>query len=104
MDGVRSFTKDKEYPRESLKEILKCGAVALHEGAGYCQGMNYLAGVLLYLAKNEKRVFRMYVSLIEKRMSSLFSHKFEKLKCYFYVLDSLIALFIPDLSEHFKVS
>ena len=103
MDVVRSFSHDKTFPRESLKQILRCGAVAMHEGAGYCQGMNYLAGALLYLAKNEPRVFRLYVSLIEKRMDELFSHKFEKLKCYFYVLDSLIAIFIPDLSEHFKV-
>lgn len=104
MDVIRSFTKDKEYPRDKLRDVLKCTAIALNEGVGYCQGMNYVAGMFFYILKDEEEVFKIYTCLIENKMSVLFTNKFEKLKAYFYVLDNLITLFIPDLAKHFKVN
>lgn len=104
MDVLRSFTKDKNYPRDKLQDILKCTAIVLNEGASYCQGMNYVAGMFFYLIDDEEDIFKLYTCLIENKMSILFANKFEKLKSYFYVLDNLVTLFIPDLSQHFKVS
>lgn len=103
MDVLRSFTKDKEYPRDRLRDVLRCTAIALNDGVGYCQGMNYVAGMFFYLINDEEEIFRIYACLIENKMASLFNNKFDKLKGYFYVLDNLIALFIPDLAKHFKV-
>ena len=104
MDVVRSFTKDKDYPRERLREVLRCATVALSDGAGYCQGMNYVAGMFFYLENDDSDIFALYTCLIGQKMAPLFVNKFEKPKAYFYVLDNLIALFLPDLAKHFKVS
>ena len=47
MDVVRSFTKDKDYPRDKLRDVLKCATIAIGENVGYCQGLNYVAGIFL---------------------------------------------------------
>ena len=74
----------------------------LQAGPGYCQGMNYLGGLLLYLDPHEPRAFEIYLALIQKRLSELYAGGFERLKAYFYVLDNLLNLFCADLAADFK--
>lgn len=71
--------------------------------AGYCQGMNYLAGMLLYMIQDEQRVFEMYLCLVQKRLVEIYLGNFDKLKVYFYVLDNLLNLFVSDLATDLKV-
>lgn len=102
VDVKRSFTQDKNFPRQKLFNILKCGALALNKGASYCQGMNYICGFFLKQIEDENECFDYYVSTIQNKMNDIFNENFKKLQGYFYVLDNLIKLFLPKLSVHFK--
>ena len=102
LDVVRTFTHDKEFPRATLTNLLRAGTSVLRDTAGYCQGMNYLAGALLYLTQDEQKSFDLYVSLVRGKMADVFSKNFEKLKMFFYVVDKLIQFYLPDLGAEFK--
>ena len=103
VDVLRTFTLDSNFPRNRLLNILECGTVALLHGASYCQGMNYMAGLLYYLSDSDEEIFQLYVSLIENKMTPIFNSGFQKLKSYFYVLDNLMHMYIPDRNEALKV-
>lgn len=101
MDVVRSFTQNKAFPSEDLYSIIKTGSLVLDPSIGYCQGMNYVAGLFLINYPPEI-AFAMYVQFIESKMRPIFVQNFETLKRYFYVMDNLIDIFIPDLGSVFK--
>ena len=101
MDVHRSFTPNKEFPREELFSVIKAGSLVLDPSIGYCQGMNYLAGLFLINYPPEI-AFAMYVRYIELKARPIFTQNFEVLKSFFYVLDNLVDVFIPDLGRTFK--
>ena len=65
--------------------------------------MNFLAGFLLMFFKDENTAFKAFSGLIEKfEMNELFKDDLPLLKQYFYKLDRLISMYLPDLYSHFK--
>lgn len=70
----------------------------------YCQGMNFIAGFLyMTLGKEESYAFAVMREVIERfNMSQLFNPELPMLKLMFYQLDRLIAIYLPDLHNHFK--
>ena len=103
VDVLRTFTTDKTFPKDQLLNILKCATYVMKTEAGYCQGMNYLAGTLLYMVQDEQKVFEMYLCLVQKRLVEIYIGNFDKLKVYFYVLDNLLNLFVSDLAADLRV-
>ena len=102
MDVARSYQKVPEVNSEQLKNILKTFA-HYKPSIGYCQGMNYIAGTLLYVIKDQELTFRALVSLIENfKMGSLFNYKLKKLKKLFFVFDRLISVCLPRLNKTFS--
>eukprot|EP00826_Nyctotherus_ovalis_P045577 TRINITY_DN5059_c0_g1_i19.p1 TRINITY_DN5059_c0_g1~~TRINITY_DN5059_c0_g1_i19.p1 ORF type:complete len:427 (-),score=64.44 TRINITY_DN5059_c0_g1_i19:294-1574(-) len=68
-DVSRTFTS-LSYNRKSLENILATYAVC-NRDVGYCQGMNYLAGILLLASNsNEEEAFWAFTSLMEQKISS----------------------------------
>lgn len=69
----------------------------------YCQGMNYVAGFLLQVFKDEELAFKALQSLAAKQnMASLFNSDLPRLKLYFLQLDRLLAIVDIDLYNHFS--
>ena len=65
-----------------------------------------MAGFLyLVFGCDETLAFGSMKEVIERySMSELFNEKLPMVKLMFYQLDRLIAIFLPDLHNHFKVS
>ena len=64
--------------------------------------MNYVVGYFLIIFKNEELAYRCFAQLLEKHSMNIFLDNFSYLQGYFYILDRMISLYIPDLWEHFK--
>lgn len=102
MDVNRSYTNIKNMDQKALKNILRTYAFYNSE-IKYCQGMNFLAGFLLMFFKDEKIAFKAFSGLMDKfDMTELFKEDLPLLKLFFYKLDRLISMYLPDLNSHFK--
>ena len=102
LDVLRSFNNTKSISRENLSNILKTYAFYNPE-IEYWQGMNFLAGFFYFYFKDEEHAFKSMLGLIQKfNLTELFNSNLPRLKLYFYVLDRLISIYLPDLHDHFK--
>ena len=102
IDVARSYQGNELMPPQLLKNILKTFAYYNIE-VGYCQGMNYIVGTIYLQVQNEALAFKILVALIDKfQMKNLFVSSLPKLKQFFYQLDRIIGLFLPELHEKFK--
>jgi hypothetical protein len=102
MDVNRSYTNIKSMNQAQLKNILRTYAFFNSE-IKYCQGMNFLAGFLLMFFKDEELTFKAFSGFIANfEMDELFREGLPMLKLYFYKLDRLISMYLPDLYSHLK--
>lgn len=102
LDVARSYQNSQIVQGDALKNILNVYAF-YNTGVGYCQGMNYIAGTIFYLFRNEETALKIMVALIEKyQMTELFENDLPKLKQFFYQLDRLISIQLPDLHDQFR--
>ena len=102
IDVFRSYQGNDLMPPQILKNILKTYAF-YNEEIGYCQGMNYVVGTIYLQIQDEALSFKVLVSLIDKfQMKNLFISSLPKLKLFFYTLDRIIGLILPELHEKFK--
>ena len=102
MDVHRSYTNVKALDQTALKNILRTYAFYNSE-IEYYQGMNFLAGFLLMFFKDEELAFKAFSGLIDKfGMHELFRDELPLLKMFFYKLDRLVSMYLPDLYSHFK--
>ncbi len=68
----------------------------------YCQGMNYIAGLVMLKTESPAVAYSIYCGTIEKLFLPIFIDNFSGMALKLYLLDRLIAIFHPDLSEHLK--
>ena len=102
LDVARSYQNSQIVSGEALKNILSVYAFYNPE-VGYCQGMNYIAGTIYSHFRNEEISLKFMVALIEKyNMTDLFTSDLPKLKQFFYHLDRLIGMELPEVHELFK--
>ena len=60
--------------------------------------MNYVAGTLLLVFKNEEKAFKGLVRMLEiYRMEGLYYDNLVRLKECFYQLDRLVGILLPDI-------
>ena len=103
MDVQRSFTKTKVIEPQVLSRILKTYAFFNPE-IQYCQGMNFVAGFLLLVFRDEEKVFKAMQAIVHQNdMADLFNQELPKLKLFFYQFDRLLNIQMPQLHSHFKV-
>ena len=97
-----NFKNQKESNRIIIEYILK----ALSHSAtkvGYCQGMNYIASFLIEIIQNEEEVFYIMLSLLTNTdFMDIFIGDLNKLKIFFYILEKLIYLKLPEIYECLK--
>jgi hypothetical protein len=65
--------------------------------------MNYLMGFLYILSKDADITFKLFLRLMQKHMETMFDKDFKQLKIYFFKLNRLIEVYVPDLADHFRV-
>lgn len=102
LDVQRSAHSMPGVDMEVLQRLLKTYAYYNPE-IEYCQGMNYIAGFLLSLYKDEEVAFKVLIALAEKfKMAELFNPDIPRLKLYFLQLDRMICFANTDLYNHFS--
>lgn len=88
-----------------MTRILHAYALVNPQSVDYCQGMNFIAGFLFLIFRDEALTFQVMKCVIKKNdMHLLFNTEgTSKLKMSFYTLDRLISILLPDLHSHLKV-
>ena len=102
LDVERSQSHFPGLDSEVLSNMLK--AYAIHNPkVEYCQGMNYLAGLLLQVFKNSEVAFKALVVVMERhKVTDLVNPDLPLLKMFFYQIDTLMGLVDPSLHKHMK--
>ncbi|CAG9318522.1 unnamed protein product [Blepharisma stoltei] len=102
MDILRSYPNDPIVDSEKLRNILQAYA-SYKPDVGYCQGMNFIAGTLFYVLRDEEKVFWCLSTMIQKfKMEELFSSNLSKLKLFFFTLDRFLAYLLPEVHKTFN--
>ena len=102
MDVSRSFNNNKEIDHSSMINILRSYAY-FDKSIEYCQGMNFIVCYLLFLYKDEEKVFKfLHVMMHKYFMKNVFKQGMTLLIKSFYIFDKLISTYIPDLFEELK--
>lgn len=98
---LKSFS---EVPQQKLLRVLNAFA-AHNPDVGYCQGMNFVVGLLLIVSNmNEEESFTLLSHLMKEppfNLSGFYREKFPLLRRYLRACDRLVAEMVPDLREHF---
>ena len=104
-DINRTFYLDfftKKGGIEQLNNILE-RMCAVPGNVGYCQGMNFIVGSMLYLFKNEVKTLYIFSNLIQKyELTSLFSYNTPDYGIRVYQLNYYVKKYIPSVYYHFK--
>ena len=104
-DIDRTFYTDfftKEDGKIQLKNILE-SMCAVPGNVGYCQGMNFIVGSMLYLFKNEVKTLYIFSNLIQKyELTSLFAYNTPDYGIRVYQLNYYVKKYIPSVYYHFK--
>ena len=86
---------------QSLERILIAYS-NLNSEVGYCQGMNFIVGLLLLVNKVEEEVFWFFVCLMEfDGLNGFFKEGFPRLGLFVSAFDKLLDIEVPSLRQHF---
>eukprot|EP00929_Paragymnodinium_shiwhaense_P009106 TRINITY_DN113154_c0_g1_i1.p1 TRINITY_DN113154_c0_g1~~TRINITY_DN113154_c0_g1_i1.p1 ORF type:complete len:361 (+),score=57.25 TRINITY_DN113154_c0_g1_i1:122-1204(+) len=87
--------------QQRLMNLLNAYA-AFYPTVGYCQGMNFLAGLLLLISHNEEESFAAFVKLMNQMgLAGFYRDGFPMLHKYIVAADRLMDEFVPDVRQHF---
>ncbi len=100
LDVQRSFHMHDEKTQEAMMNILRCYAIHNPE-VEYCQGMNFIAGLLYLMYHDEAAAFSVLSSLITTHgLSNLYKQDVPLLRMYLYQMNRLLAIYLPRLHVH----
>lgn len=92
-----AFDASKE---QKLGRVLRAYA-SLQPDVGYCQGMNFVAGLLILASDNEEESFRVLVCLMDKyNLAGFYRASFPLLQRYVVAADRLLLSEAPVLHAH----
>ena len=69
---------------------------------GYCQGLNYIAGLLLLVTKEEDATFWLLKTLLEQKLPDYYTASMPGLLTDLKVLEELAATELPGLANHIR--
>jgi len=96
----RFFRDDSKQDKKKLYNILVAYS-EYNKGVGYCQGMNYVAGLIILVLRDEEKSFWLLVCLLNEILpESYFSKTMEGLLTDCDILKQLIVNRFPDVGEH----
>ncbi|OQR85619.1 hypothetical protein ACHHYP_11636 [Achlya hypogyna] len=96
--------KDIVTWKHALRRVLTC-YVVYQPAVGYCQGMDYIAAILLYGSNWEcHHAFRLLVALMDKYdLGGVCAPGLPLLNLKFYQLDELVHFHLPDVHQHLSL-
>ncbi|CAK0791195.1 unnamed protein product, partial [Prorocentrum cordatum] len=106
IDIRRTFPEERSFDAEQQQRLFRVlNAYAGHNpDVGYCQGMNYIAGLLLIVSGSEEESFGVLCSLMDDPQYGLvgfYKEGLPLLKRYLRACDKLVLETVPQLREHF---
>lgn len=100
LDVFRSFHSWSEAVQDSIMNVLRCYAI-YDPVVEYCQGMNFIAGLFYFVYQDEAEAFSMFASLISKlKLADFYKQDVPLLDMHIYLLNRLIAIYLPHLHTH----
>ena len=88
--------------KKELKNVLE-GISVIKENVGYCQGMNFIVGALIFLFKSEIKAFYAFNCLLNSYdLKSLFCYNTPDYNVRVYQLNYYVKKYIPSVYYHFK--
>lgn len=97
--NMRAFDIQKE---QKLSRVLRAYA-ALRPDVGYCQGMNFVAGLLTLASDREEDAFKVLVCLMDRyKLQGMYQQSFPLLWRCVNAADRLLLLNSPLLHKHLK--
>ena len=95
---------ESEKGKESLRNVLNAFALFTPE-IGYCQGMNFIAGVLILFMKDEEKAFWSLVKIIHNILpKDYYSANMVGSRVDQIVIESILVNKFPEISKKFKQS
>jgi len=104
IDIRRTFPELPSFDGVQQQRLLRVlNAYASHNpDVGYCQGMNFIAGLLLLVSNNEEETFGVLVCLMDHDgVKGFYGERLPLLRKYLRACDKLVAETVPELREHF---
>ncbi|XP_046616762.1 growth hormone-regulated TBC protein 1-A-like isoform X1 [Neodiprion virginianus] len=93
------FYNNIENQQHQLYNVLLAFAHQ-NKRVGYCQGLNYIAGLLLLVTKSEETAFWLLKILIEKILPEYYTPTMDGLLTDIDVLSELVRIKMPDVHQH----
>ena len=104
-DIDRTYYNDyfiKEGGKSKLNNILE-RMCAFPGNVGYCQGMNFILGAMIYLLRNEVKTLSMFSCMIQSYdLINLFAYNTPDYGIRVYQLNYFVKKYIPNIYYHFK--
>ncbi|GFE53959.1 GTPase activator [Babesia ovis] len=106
IDVPRTFPELKIFDVEAQQQLSRIllAYSNYHPEVGYCQGMNFIAGMLLLVSGfNELESYVGFVGLMkELGLAEFYKPTFPLIQKYIRAFDALMAEMWPDLHQHFE--
>ncbi|XP_022166034.1 growth hormone-regulated TBC protein 1-A isoform X1 [Myzus persicae] len=93
------FFQPNSENQKTLFRIL-CAFAACNPDVGYCQGLNYIAGLLLLITKNEESCFWLLRVLVENILPDYYSKTMDGVIVDIEVFSRLVKKKFPEVSKH----
>ncbi|XP_032681560.1 growth hormone-regulated TBC protein 1-A-like isoform X2 [Odontomachus brunneus] len=93
------FFNNTENQQHELYNVLLAFAHQ-NKTVGYCQGLNYIAGLLLLVTKSEETAFWLLKVLIDKILPDYYTRTMDGLLIDIDVLAELVRIKMPDVYQH----
>ena len=104
-DVDRTFYLDyftKGDGKKELKEVLE-SMCTVKNNVGYCQGMNFIVGGMIYLLKSKIRGFYLFNCLLNSyELNTLFAYNTPDYNARVFQLNHYVKKYIPTVFHHFK--
>ena len=102
-DTPRTYLVSNDYKAQNQLYRILLAIAYVKPNISYCQGMNFIGGVLLKVVKNEEVAFWMMLSMIMKfDMENLFMPGVPDLPLREHQINYYIHNMLPDLYSHFR--
>ena len=104
-DVNRTFYTDfftKGEGRAQLKRVLEA-MCTVKGNVGYCQGMNFILGAMIYLLQNEAGGFYMFNCMLNSyELNTLFAYNTPDYQIRVFQLNYYVKKYLPEVYNHFK--
>ena len=73
-----------------------------HPKMPYCQGIHYIAGMVLLKTKEKNVAYSIFCQIIQKLLLPVLVKDFEGMPKKLYLIERVLAIFQPDVYDHLK--